>query len=116
MGDFGLHGELMLLLLSAQGFLSLAQLSLFQSPNGTFISLRLPSGITVPAEYGGLGLGYRAHCIAMEELSRASGSVALSYGAHSNLCINQLVRKGNPAQLSKFLPKLLSGTFFSFRI
>ena len=67
------------------------------------------TGITVPSEYGGLGLGYRAHSMAMEELSRASGSVALSYGAHSNLCINQLVRNGNPAQLSKYLPKLLSG-------
>jgi len=49
-------------------------------------------GITVPEEYGGLGLGYLYHCLAMEELSRASASVALSYGAHSNLCINQLVR------------------------
>mmetsp|Transcript_2330 Transcript_2330/g.6033 ORF Transcript_2330/g.6033 Transcript_2330/m.6033 type:complete len:436 (+) Transcript_2330:170-1477(+) len=66
-------------------------------------------GVTVPAEYGGLQLGYRAHCIAMEELSRCSGSVALSYGAHSNLCINQLVRNANPAQLEKHLPKLLSG-------
>ncbi|XP_057483598.1 isovaleryl-CoA dehydrogenase, mitochondrial isoform X3 [Actinidia eriantha] len=60
-------------------------------------------------EYGGLGLGYLYHCIAMEELSRASGSVALSYGAHSNLCINQLVRNGTPAQKQKYLPKLISG-------
>eukprot|EP00193_Tetraselmis_chui_P005402 CAMPEP_0177751218 /NCGR_PEP_ID=MMETSP0491_2-20121128/253_1 /TAXON_ID=63592 /ORGANISM="Tetraselmis chuii, Strain PLY429" /LENGTH=339 /DNA_ID=CAMNT_0019266309 /DNA_START=541 /DNA_END=1560 /DNA_ORIENTATION=- len=66
-------------------------------------------GVTVPAEHGGLQLGYRAHCIAMEELSRCSGSVALSYGAHSNLCINQLVRNGNREQLQKYLPKLLSG-------
>ncbi|KAM6597963.1 hypothetical protein CsatA_008487 [Cannabis sativa] len=66
-------------------------------------------GITAPEEYGGLGLGYLYHCIALEELSRASGSVALSYGAHSNLCINQLVRNGNPAQKQKYLPKLISG-------
>ncbi|KAL4283168.1 hypothetical protein GQ457_16G009120 [Hibiscus cannabinus] len=67
-------------------------------------------GITAPAEeYGGLGLGYLYHCIAMEEISRASGSVGLSYGAHSNLCINQLVRNGSPAQKEKYLPKLISG-------
>ncbi|WZZ45274.1 hypothetical protein YC2023_041533 [Brassica napus] len=63
-------------------------------------------GITAPEEYGGLGLGYLYHCIAMEEISRASGSVALSYGAHSNLCINQLVRNGNTSQKHKYLPKL----------
>ncbi|RWR95575.1 isovaleryl-CoA dehydrogenase, mitochondrial [Cinnamomum micranthum f. kanehirae] len=63
----------------------------------------------LPKEYGGLGLGYLYHCIAMEEISRASGSVGLSYGAHSNLCINQLVRHGNPAQKQKYLPKLISG-------
>ncbi|KAJ0083526.1 hypothetical protein Patl1_30738 [Pistacia atlantica] len=66
-------------------------------------------GITAPEEYGGLGLGYLYHCIAMEEISRASGSVGLSFGAHSNLCINQLVRNGNPAQKEKYLPKLISG-------
>ncbi|KAK7826372.1 2-methylacyl-coa dehydrogenase [Quercus suber] len=66
-------------------------------------------GITAPEEYGGLGLGYLYHCIAMEEISRASGSVGLSYGAHSNLCINQLVRNGNTAQKQKYLPKLISG-------
>ncbi|MCL7032637.1 hypothetical protein MKW94_017370 [Papaver nudicaule] len=66
-------------------------------------------GITAPEEYGGLGLGYLYHCIAMEEISRASGSVGLSYGAHSNLCINQLVRHGTPAQKQKYLPKLISG-------
>ncbi|BBH04939.1 isovaleryl-CoA-dehydrogenase [Prunus dulcis] len=63
-------------------------------------------GITAPEEYGGLGLGYLYHCIAMEEISRASGSVGLSYGAHSNLCINQLVRHGNPTQKQKYLPKV----------
>ncbi|CAL9118312.1 unnamed protein product [Musa textilis] len=66
-------------------------------------------GITAPEEYGGLGLGYLYHCIAMEEISRASGSVGLSYGAHSNLCINQLVRHGTSAQKQKYLPKLISG-------
>ncbi|KAL6195732.1 hypothetical protein ACLB2K_031350 [Fragaria x ananassa] len=66
-------------------------------------------GITAPEEYGGLGLGYLYHCIVMEEISRASGSVGLSYGAHSNLCINQLVRHGNPTQKEKYLPKLISG-------
>ena len=58
---------------------------------------------------GGLGLGYAAHCVAMEELSRASGSVALSYGAHSNLCINQLARHGTAEQKEKHLPKLIAG-------
>jgi isovaleryl-CoA dehydrogenase len=66
-------------------------------------------GMTAPAEYGGLGLGYFEHCIVMEELSRASGSVALSYGAHTNLCINQIVRNGNAQQKAKYLPKLISG-------
>uniref|UniRef100_A0A2P2JWM2 Acyl-CoA dehydrogenase n=1 Tax=Rhizophora mucronata TaxID=61149 RepID=A0A2P2JWM2_RHIMU len=66
-------------------------------------------GITAPEEYGGLGLGYLYHCIAMEEISRTSGSVGLSYGAHSNLCVNQLVRNGSPAQKQKYLPKLISG-------
>lgn len=66
-------------------------------------------GITVEEEYGGIGLGYLAHCIAVEEVSRASGSVGLSYGAHSNLCINQIRRNGSDAQKRKYLPKLLSG-------
>lgn len=66
-------------------------------------------GITVPEEFGGLGLGYLEHCVAMEELSRASGSVALSYGAHSNLCVNQIVRNGTADQKRRFLPRLLSG-------
>ncbi|KAJ3359582.1 hypothetical protein GGF32_009138 [Allomyces javanicus] len=66
-------------------------------------------GITAPEQYGGLGLGYMSHVLAMEELSRASGSVALSYGAHSNLCVNQIVRNGNDAQKAKYLPKLISG-------
>jgi len=66
-------------------------------------------GITVPEEEGGAGLGYLAHCVAMEEISRASASVGLSYGAHSNLCINQLNRNGDAAQKRKYLPKLISG-------
>jgi isovaleryl-CoA dehydrogenase len=66
-------------------------------------------GITAPEEYGGLGLGYLQHCVAIEEVSRASASVGLSYGAHSNLCINQLVRNGSEAQKRRYLPKLISG-------
>jgi len=66
-------------------------------------------GITVEEEYGGSGLGYLAHVIAMEEISRASASVALSYGAHSNLCVNQIKRNGTSAQKAKYLPKLVSG-------
>jgi isovaleryl-CoA dehydrogenase len=66
-------------------------------------------GITVDEEDGGLGLGYLEHVLAVEELSRASASVALSYGAHSNLCINQLRRWGTPAQKARYLPKLISG-------
>ncbi|KAJ3334361.1 hypothetical protein HDU76_000054 [Blyttiomyces sp. JEL0837] len=66
-------------------------------------------GITAPEQYGGQDMGYLAHCIVMEEISRASGSVALSYGAHSNLCVNQIVRNGNEAQKQKYLPKLISG-------
>ncbi len=66
-------------------------------------------GITVPEAYGGTGMGYLAHIVAMEEISRASASVGLSYGAHSNLCVNQINRNGNDAQKAKYLPKLISG-------
>ncbi|SHE67810.1 isovaleryl-CoA dehydrogenase [Lampropedia hyalina DSM 16112] len=66
-------------------------------------------GITVPEEYGGSNMGYVAHMVAMEEISRASASVALSYGAHSNLCVNQIKRNGTDAQRQKYLPGLLSG-------
>ncbi|MDN7132594.1 isovaleryl-CoA dehydrogenase [Halomonas sp. MC140] len=66
-------------------------------------------GITVPEEDGGSGMGYLAHCIAMEEISRASASVALSYGAHSNLCVNQIKINATPEQKAKYLPKLISG-------
>src|SRR6202162_5945819 len=66
-------------------------------------------GITVEEEYGGSGLGYLAHCVAMEEVSRASASVGLSYGAHSNLCVNQIRRNGSDAQKRRYLPRLISG-------
>lgn len=66
-------------------------------------------GITAAEEHGGAGLGYLAHCVAMEEISRASASIGLSYGAHSNLCVNQISRNGSPAQREKYLPKLISG-------
>ena len=66
-------------------------------------------GITVEEEWGGAGLGYLAHCVAMEEVSRASASIGLSYGAHSNLCVNQIRRNGNDAQKRRYLPKLLGG-------
>ncbi|MGF1718995.1 isovaleryl-CoA dehydrogenase [Vibrio kyushuensis] len=67
-------------------------------------------GVTVSEEYGGADMGYLAHVIAMEEISRASASVALSYGAHSNLCVNQIYRNGTPAQRAKYLPKLIDGS------
>jgi isovaleryl-CoA dehydrogenase len=66
-------------------------------------------GITVEEEYGGTNMGYLAHVVAMEEISRASGSVGLSYGAHSNLCVNQIRRNGTAAQKRKYLPQLVSG-------
>jgi len=66
-------------------------------------------GVTAPETYGGAGLGYLEHILAMEEISRASASVGLSYGAHSNLCVNQIVRNGSTAQKERYLPKLISG-------
>jgi len=66
-------------------------------------------GVTVEEEYGGAGLGYLEHCVAMEEISRASASVGLSYGAHSNLCVNQIRRQGTAEQKTRYLPKLISG-------
>ena len=68
-------------------------------------------GLTVEDEFGGAGMGYLAHCVAMEEISRASASVGLSYGAHSNLCVNQIRRNGSPAQKRKYLPGLISGEY-----
>ena len=67
-------------------------------------------GITVEEEYGGTGMGYLAHVVAMEEMSRASAAVGLSYGAHSNLCVNQIRRNGSSAQKRRYLPHLISGT------
>ena len=67
-------------------------------------------GITAPEDHGGTGMGYLAHVIAMEEVSRASGSIGLSYGAHSNLCVNQIARHGTPAQKERFLPPLCDGS------
>src|SRR5579885_2953085 len=66
-------------------------------------------GITVEEEFGGTAMGYLAHCVAMEQISRASAAVGLSYGAHSNLCVNQIRRNGSDAQKRKYLPKLISG-------
>ena len=66
-------------------------------------------GITASEDYGGAGMGYVAHCVAMEEISRASASVGLSYGAHSNLCVNQIMRNGSTEQRARYLPKLISG-------
>ena len=66
-------------------------------------------GITVEEEYGGAGMGYLAHIVAMEEISRASASIGLSYGAHSNLCVNQIRRNATAAQKKRYLPKLISG-------
>jgi isovaleryl-CoA dehydrogenase len=68
-------------------------------------------GITVEEEYGGAGMGYLEHCVAMEEISRASASVGLSYGAHSNLCVNQIRKNGNAEQKARYLPGLVAGTF-----
>lgn len=67
-------------------------------------------GVTVDEEYGGAGMGYLAHVVAMEEISRASASVGLSYGAHSNLCVNQIFRNGTAAQRKKYLPALIDGS------
>ncbi|MDP6174028.1 MAG: acyl-CoA dehydrogenase family protein, partial [Rhodospirillales bacterium] len=66
-------------------------------------------GVTVDEAFGGAGLGYLAHCLVMEEISRASASIGLSYGAHSNLCVNQISLNGTEAQKKRFLPKLISG-------
>lgn len=68
-------------------------------------------GLTCPEKYGGLEMGYVSQTIAMEEISRASGGIGLSYGAHSNLCVNQIVRYGSEEQKQKYLPKLCSGEY-----
>ena len=66
-------------------------------------------GLTVPEEWGGTGMGYLAHMVAMEEISRGSGAIGLSYAAHSNLCVNQINRNGSAEQKARFLPRLISG-------
>src|SRR6478609_4039434 len=66
-------------------------------------------GVTADEDYGGAGMGYLAHCVAMEEISRGSGAIGLSYGAHSNLCVNQISRNGSAAQKARYLPKLITG-------
>ena len=68
-------------------------------------------GITVPEEFGGAGMGYLAHVVAVEEIARASASVSLSYGAHSNLCVNQIALNGNDGQRARYLPKLIDGSY-----
>jgi len=68
-------------------------------------------GMTIPTEYGGTGMGFLAHMVAMEEISRASGSVGLSYGAHSNLATQNIFHNGNEAQRRKYIPKLCSGEY-----
>jgi len=68
-------------------------------------------GVTVEEKYGGAGLGYLEHVVVMEEISRASGAIGLSYGAHSNLCVNQICLNGNAAQKEKYLPKLCNGEY-----
>jgi isovaleryl-CoA dehydrogenase len=116
--DFGLGADVDMLRVSVNGFAQdrIAPRAAQIDRDNTFPRDLWPEmgalglhGITVPEEEGGAGLGYLAHCVAMEEISRASASVGLSYGAHSNLCINQLNRNGDAAQKRKYLPKLISG-------
>jgi len=116
--DFGLGEELDMLRDSVRGFSQdrVAPIAAEIDRSDEFPRYLWPEmgalglhGITVSEEYGGAGQGYLAHCIAIEEVSRASASVGLSYGAHSNLCINQIFRNGSEAQRRKYLPKLISG-------
>ncbi len=116
--DFGLGEDIDMLRESVQGF---AQSNIAPRAADIDLSNAFPRdlwpllgelgllGITVEEEFGGAGLGYLAHVIAMEEVSRASASVGLSYGAHSNLCVNQLRRWGTAEQKQRFLPRLVSG-------
>ena len=116
--DFGLGQEAEMLRESVRGF-SAAEIAPHADeidrtntfPRGLWIPMGALGlhGITVEEEWGGTGLGYLEHCIAMEEVSRASASVGLSYGAHSNLCVNQIRRNGSPEQKRRYLPKLISG-------
>ncbi|HYC14795.1 MAG TPA: isovaleryl-CoA dehydrogenase [Stellaceae bacterium] len=116
--DFDLGAEIDLLRESVRGFSEekIAPIAAEIDRNDTFPRQLWPQmgelglhGITVEEEWGGTGMGYLAHCVAMEEVSRGSAAVGLSYGAHSNLCVNQIRRNGNEAQKRKYLPKLMSG-------
>ena len=116
--DFGLGDDIDQLRRSVQGFAQdrIAPRAAEIDRSNTFPRDLWPEmgrlglhGITVEEEFGGAGLGYAAHCVAMEEVSRASASVGLSYGAHSNLCVNQIRRNGTDAQKRRYLPKLISG-------
>jgi isovaleryl-CoA dehydrogenase len=116
--DFDLGPEIDLLRDSVRGFAEakIAPLAAEMDRTDTFPRQLWPQmgelglhGITVEEEFGGTGMGYLAHCVAMEEVSRGSAAVGLSYGAHSNLCVNQIRRNGTAAQKRKYLPKLISG-------
>jgi isovaleryl-CoA dehydrogenase len=116
--DFGLGNEIDMLRDTAHGFAQdkIAPRADEIDRSNTFPRELWPQlgqlgllGITVEEDLGGSGLGYLAHCVAMEEISRASGAIGLSYGAHSNLCVNQIRRNGTAEQKSKYLPKLISG-------
>src|SRR5690242_2904108 len=116
--DFDLGPEIDLLRDSVRGFAEakIAPLAAEMDRSDTFPRQLWPEmgalglhGITVEEEFGGTGMGYLAHCVAMEEVSRGSAAVGLSYGAHSNLCVNQIRRNGSAAQKRKYLPDLISG-------
>jgi len=117
--NFGLDEDLNLLREHVQGFAQqhIAPLASQVDQDNAFPNQLWPLlggmgllGVTVDEQYGGASMGYLAHVIAMEEISRASASVALSYGAHSNLCVNQIFRNGNESQRAKYLPKLIDGS------
>ena len=116
--DFGLGGDVEMLRETVRGF---AQAKIAPRADEIDRSNSFPRelwpelgalglhGITVEEEWGGSGMGYLAHCVAMEEISRASAAIGLSYGAHSNLCVNQIRRNGSDEQKRRYLPKLISG-------
>ncbi len=116
--DFGLGGDIDMLRDTVRGFAQakIAPLAAEIDRANSFPRELWPQlgalgllGITVEEEQGGAGLGYLAHCVAMEEISRACAAIGLSYGAHSNLCVNQIRRNGNAEQKKRYLPKLISG-------